>query len=262
VIYNYFSKIILHSVNLQRDKLKINYFSDLHLEFGDLEFPETDADIIIAAGDIGLRQQGFNWLKQLGKPVIYLAGNHEFYTQDYQTALDTLRFNCMGTKIQFLENNRYIYQGVRFLGCTLWTNLFRDGGEVASYFSKGMNDFRKIQFGDEMWDADKLNKVFEHSLQWLISQLNEPFAGKTVVITHHAPSEWSWSDSPVRLKKLAYCNQLDDLIKQYEMALWIHGHVHHVFDYKIGDTRVLCNPRGYQGHRTVSNFNLNKVVEI
>ena len=60
--------------------MRINYFSDIHLEFGPAELPDTDADIIIAAGDIGIYDQGLQWLQALDKPIIYIAGNHEFYS--------------------------------------------------------------------------------------------------------------------------------------------------------------------------------------
>ena len=74
--------------------MRINYFSDIHLEFGLLEAPDNDADIIVAAGDIGVNMQGLDWLKALNKPVIYVAGNHEFYTQEYESTLQLLRKQC------------------------------------------------------------------------------------------------------------------------------------------------------------------------
>ncbi|MGZ5031202.1 MAG: metallophosphoesterase, partial [Methylobacter sp.] len=76
--------------------MRINYFSDIHLEFGALKAPETDADIVIAAGDIGISTQGVEWLKTFNKPVVYIAGNHEFYTHEYQQTLQLIRKQCAG----------------------------------------------------------------------------------------------------------------------------------------------------------------------
>jgi predicted phosphodiesterase len=242
--------------------VRINYFSDIHLEFGNLEAPDNDADLIIAAGDIGICDQGVAWLKTFDKPVIYVAGNHEFYTNEYREALLLIREQCEGSNVQFLENRRFIFQQVRFLGCTLWADLYAEGREKTDSLKESLNDFKKIRFDGKALDADEFTRLYQHSKDWLENELAQPFAGKTVVITHHAPSEWSWNESPNAVKKLAYCNDLKALMHQYEIAAWFHGHTHCQVDYRIAGTRILCNPRGYTGLRTVEGFDLNKTVEI
>jgi len=242
--------------------VKINYFSDIHLEFGEQEAPDNDADIIIAAGDIGVYKQGVDWLKSLNKPVVYVAGNHEYYKNEYQETLQLIREQCTGSNVQFLENNSFVFQGVRFLGCTLWTDLFVEGEEKAAALGKKLNDFRKIQFADKPFDAIDFSQLHQSSKTWLEKELAQPFSGKTVVITHHAPSHWSWMDSPNALKKLAYCNDLKSLLHEYEIAAWFHGHVHSLVDHRIAGARILCNPRGYVGKKTVPGFDQNRMVEI
>ena len=242
--------------------MKINYFSDIHLEFGEQEAPDNDADIIIAAGDIGVYKQGVDWLKSLNKPVVYVAGNHEYYKNEYQETLQLIREQCTGSNVQFLENNSFVFQGVRFLGCTLWTDLFVEGEEKAAALGKKLNDFRKIQFADKPFDAIEFSQLHQSSKTWLEKELAQPFSGKTVVITHHAPSQWSWMDSPNALKKLAYCNDLKSLLHEYEIAAWFHGHVHSLVDHRIAGARILCNPRGYVGKKTVPGFDQNRMVEI
>ncbi|MCK5189987.1 MAG: metallophosphoesterase, partial [Methylococcales bacterium] len=91
--------------------MRINFFSDIHLEFGFLTPPDNDADIIVAAGDIGVFRQGVDWLKSIKKPVIYVAGNHEFYTHEYKETLYVLRDECAGSRIHFLENDTFNYKG-------------------------------------------------------------------------------------------------------------------------------------------------------
>jgi len=242
--------------------VRINYFSDIHLEFGKLEAPDNDADLIIAAGDIGICDQGVAWLKSLGKPVIYVAGNHEFYTHEYREALLLIREQCQGSHVQFLENRRFIFGQVRFLGCTLWADLYTEGQEKTDSLSESLNDFKRIRFDGKALNADQYTEFYRRSKAWLESELAQPFSGKTVVVTHHAPSEWSWNEAPSAVKKLAYCNDLKALMHQHEIAAWFHGHTHCLVDYRIAGTRILCNPRGYTGLRTVPGFDLNKTVDI
>ncbi|MDP1771637.1 MAG: metallophosphoesterase [Methylobacter sp.] len=242
--------------------MRINYFSDIHLEFGALEAPDNDADIIVAAGDIGINMQGVDWLKTLDKPVIYIAGNHEFYGQEYQQTLQSIRKQCAGSNVHFLENDCFVFQDVRFLGCTLWTDLFAEGDQKAAALGKALNDFRRIQFDNKPFDTKKFSRLHKGSKIWLELQLDQPFSGKTVVITHHAPSQWSWNESPHELKKLAYCNDLKSLLHEYEIAAWFHGHVHSQADYRIAGARILCNPRGYFGAKVVPDFDRNRTVDI
>jgi Icc-related predicted phosphoesterase len=242
--------------------VRINYFSDIHLEFGALEAPDNDADFVIAAGDIGISTQGVEWLKTLNKPVIYVAGNHEFYTHEYQQTLQLIRNRCAGSNVHFLENDCFIFQGVRFLGCTLWTDLFVEGDKTAEALGKTLNDFRRIQFDGKPFDATQFSQLHQNSKAWLEQKLAQPFSGKTVVITHHAPSLWSWNDTAHALKKLAYCNDMKPLLHEYEIAAWFHGHVHSQIDYRIAGARILCNPRGYVGSKVAPRFDPNRTVDI
>ena len=242
--------------------MRINYFSDVHLEFGEQDLPETDADIIVAAGDIGIFNQGLDWLLATGKPVVYVAGNHEFYGYEYQQVLAMLREKCAGTQIHFLEKDYFIFQGVRFLGCTLWTDLFVEGVEKAQTLGKTLNDFRKVSYAGQAFEPAHFVDLYRESKAWLDAQLATPYPGQTIVVTHHAPTEWSWIGSPNVLKKLAYCNDLKPLFHEYEIAAWFHGHVHNLGDYRIADARILSNTRGYLGRKTVPGFDINKVVDI
>ncbi|WP_347568932.1 metallophosphoesterase [Methylomonas sp. EFPC3] len=206
--------------------------------------------------------QGVEWLKAIGKPVIYVAGNHEFYGYEYRQTLEMLREQCANTQIRFLEKGQFVFQGVRFLGCTLWSDLFVDGLDKAEALGRSLNDFRKIMFGDQAFRPEQFVELHRESRLWLEQRLAEPYPGRTVVVTHHAPTEWSWIDSPNVIKKIAYCNDLKPLFHEYEIAAWFHGHVHNLGDYRIADARILSNTRGYLGRKTVAGFDINKVVEI
>lgn len=242
--------------------MRINYFSDIHLEFGNLAIPNNDADIIIAAGDIGIGRQGVEWLKTINKPVIYIAGNHEFYTHEYRNTMSMLRSSCANSKIQFLEKDTLILQGVRFIACTLWTDLLKNGEQKAHEVGLRLNDFRTIRFKEHSFDQADFTQLHRRSVLWLEDALDEPFDGKTVVITHHAPLGLSWRERPNELKKMAYCNNLEELITKHQIAAWFHGHIHIPNDYVFAGTRILSNPRGYHGRKEVAGFDQNKIVEI
>lgn len=242
--------------------MRINYFSDVHLEFGEQDLPKNDADIVVAAGDIGVFDQGVDWLKAVDKPVIYVAGNHEFYNSEYNKVLKVLRKRCADSNIIFLEKDQVVIHGVRFLGCTLWADLYIEGEDKAEAIGKSLNDFRRIDMKTEAFNQKHFTALHHESKAWLEAELVKPFEGKTVVVTHHAPTEWSWIETPNALKKMAYCNDLKPLFHEYEIAVWFHGHVHNMGDYRIADARILSNTRGYVGRRLVPGFDINKVVEI
>ncbi len=184
--------------------MRIHYFSDIHLEFGDFELPEVEADVIVAAGDIGIGLKGLHWLARQKRPVVYVAGNHEFYTYDHNTLIAQLKQSAHGSLVHFLENQSCVIEGVRFLGCTLWTDL-GDEEDVAA-FTDSVNDFRKIQFSGQAYLPEHYRQLHYHSRTWLEQMLNIPFAGPTVVVTHHAPTFWSWDGRPSALSRFAYCN--------------------------------------------------------
>lgn len=242
--------------------MRIHYFSDIHLEFGALELPRTNADVIIAAGDIGIYKQGVEWLKTLGKPVIYVAGNHEFYDNELNATLAAIRGESLGSNVHFLENEKLVLDGVRFLGCTLWADLGGEENERLEDLQRSINDFRKIRYGNEPLSSAIYRQLHRQSRDWLESELRRPFPGKTVVVTHHAPTQWSWNSSPNALKRYAYCSDLKPLLHKYEISLWIHGHTHSISDYRCAGARIQCNPRGYAGRQMVEGFEPGRFVDI
>jgi len=241
--------------------VRIHYFSDIHLEFGPLELPKVNADVIVAAGDIGLGHQGLDWLSRLGVPVVYVAGNHEFYQHDHGKLVASLERKAGKGSVRFLENRCCTIEGVRFLGCTLWTDLGA-GEEDVTHLESTVNDFHKIRFNGGPYRLAHYQALHRRSRVWLEETLQSPFSGVTVVVTHHAPTFWSWDNRPSALNRFAYCNDLRGLMYEYDIAAWFHGHTHVVWDYRCADTRILCNPRGYHGRNLVEDFRPDKVVEI
>jgi hypothetical protein len=245
-----------------RVAVRIQFFSDVHLEFGTVHMLPTRADVVVAAGDIGLGTQGIEWLRYLGKPVVYVAGNHEFYGADYATTLAELREAAEGTNVHFLEKDVWEFQGVRFIGCTLWSDLGGHGYHRFDELIKCVNDFRRIRQGaGPLAPADYLH-WYESSRRWLLDQIERPYPGRTVVVTHHAPTHQSWHFDPEDIRRYAYCNDFSLFLHTFDVAAWFHGHVHSKCDYRCGDVRILCNPRGYFPKGLVDEFDSGRVIEI
>ncbi len=242
--------------------MKIQFFSDIHLEFGELDAPATDADVIVAAGDIGIGLQGVEWLKQFDKPVIYVAGNHEYYGGDIVHTRAAIAESTASSQIHFLENESVELSGVRFLGATLWTNYLDGDADVMETAKRQMNDYQQIRCASRPLTPDQLYDINWESRFWLARELDKPHRGKTIVVTHHAPSMQSWPRSSTSDYRATYCNDLDDFFARYAIDDWIHGHLHVVADYERDDTRVVCNPRGYHGYQVVDHFSATKTIVV
>ena len=248
--------------------MKVQILSDLHLEFADFEIPETDADVIVLAGDIHVGTRAVEWIQdQTNKPVIYILGNHEYYHQAFPKLQETVRDLCEGTNIHFLENDEVIIDGVRFLGATLWSdfNLFGKQEKSMLEARATMNDFRMIRPEDErrkFIKAEDFLEAHNKSMQFLEQALKTSDL-PTVVMSHNAPSNRS-SEARYKDSALApaFASNLESFIEQHQPKLWIHGHMHNSSDYMIAETRVICNPRGYEGHELNESFKTDLVVEI
>lgn len=250
--------------------MKLHILRDVHNEFSVLEPPETNADVVILAGDIDVNLRALPWAKRFGKPVIYLLGNHEFYGQHFERIIEETRAQTEDTQIHFLDNDELVIEGVRFLGGTLWTD-FQVFGQARSIVvmmtcQQMINDFKQITIGPEKrrLRPEDTVEMYEATVSFLKSKLMEPFDGKTVVITHHAPSLESVAE---RFKHdiltPGFASNLTHLMGP-EIDLWIHGHVHNSSDYVCNGTRVVCNPRGYQheGASSSENKDFNPVLVV
>ncbi|PPV34271.1 serine/threonine protein phosphatase [Ectopseudomonas mendocina] len=235
--------------------MHIHVLSDLHLEFSPFAPQVTAADVVILAGDIHVKGRGVPWARQAFEgPVLYVPGNHEFYGGHLSHTLASMRAEA-DTRVRVLERDDVVINGTRFLGCTLWTDFTAKGSAhlAALQAHAEMNDFRKIRTrAYQRIVPNDLVQECLNSLQWLRLKLAEPFVGKTVVITHHAPSLRSLADNPHagNLLDAAYATNCETLMGAERVVLWIHGHSHCAVDYKIAGTRVVCNPRGYPGEET------------
>lgn len=247
--------------------MKLHILNDLHVEYADFVIPQTDADVVVLAGDIGMGTGGLDWIVQqaIDKPVIYVPGNHEFYQHDLKLVSHLKK--KAPSHVFVLDNDMVEVDGIRFLGSILWTDfaLYGETDKVFSmlYARENMSDFILIRDGNGVLTPEDTIARHIDSRQWLQCMLEESFSGKTVVVTHHAPS--IKSVHPRYEKNLltpAFASDLESLMDGGRAALWIHGHTHDAFDYEIYDTRVVCNPRGYMPYESSNQFVPDCVIEI
>ena len=247
--------------------MKIWILSDLHLEFGGIDLPEVEADVVILAGDTNLGGEGLEWAKAtFAMPVLMVLGNHEYYEQMYPRLVPILKRECRDSGVTILENDAVTFDGVQFLGCTLWTSFAGVPTTMLSRYlvARGMNDYRSIRHYPDCRRLTLADTVAAHqeSVDWLGKACRRHDGQKKVIITHHAPSMHSVPADP-KYEQLApgYATNLDPLVAGSGAALWVHGHIHVTSDYRIEETRVVCNPRGY-GHELTPGFNPGLVIEV
>jgi Icc-related predicted phosphoesterase len=249
--------------------LKILVLSDLHLEFAPFYPAKDKVDVVVLAGDIWTGDQAIAWARNAWPDtrIIYVAGNHEFYKRDRLRVLDDLRASGEKYGVDFLENDEVVIDGVRFLGCTLWTDfqLFGNSKYLDSLqeANRGLNDFRLIMQNNSRFTAEDSETLHHESRGWLKEKLfDQPINGQTVVVTHHCPS---WHSVAPRFQDIplapCFASRLEDLLGA--STLWVHGHTHDSLDYVLNETRVVCNPRGYVlGRNENEDFNQNLIIKL
>lgn len=253
--------------------VKILLLSDLHLSMHPLAQPQTKADVVVLAGDLGRPAAALDWARQLTPPTLFVAGNHEFYGSDLCTAMAQLREGAKGSRIRVLECEEWHFGGVRFLGCTLWSDhrLNTDPVERELGLQQALaavRDFSRIGVApgrDERFTPALSQQLFDQSVAWLEARFAHAHAGPTVVVTHFAPSRGSIHPRFAgSLINACFVSDLKDRILRWQPQLWLHGHTHDSFDYSIGRTRVVANPRGYAPGGVVENssFDPSLVIEI
>ncbi|NEH47485.1 phosphohydrolase [Rhizobium leguminosarum] len=245
-----------------------------------------DADICICAGDISENvSMSIAYLRrdiERHMPVILVLGNHDYYNSSIDLALERARREIEGTRIHLLENKTIEMVGCRFVGATLWTDFAVSIGgdehvppEERRAIAFGlvpslMADFSCIFRSDErrtgengMVTVHEILKRHIASRSYIDQELAKPFDGRTIVVTHHAPLTESFDARFYgHVTNAAFGSDLSDLIAGRRPWAWIHGHIHRARDYLAGDTRIICNPRGYGGERDMNGFRSDFVIDL
>lgn len=248
--------------------VKLHVLSDIHLEFERFVPPPTEADVVVLAGDIWLGSRGVQWAAHtFQRPVIYIAGNHEYYGGHFRRTLAKMKRVAQGTHVRVLDAEQVVLDGVRFLAATLWTDFAITGNAVMAQLiaQEAMTDYTRIRAAAyRRLRPEDTRLAHMQARAFLQEALAQPFEGSTVVVTHHAPSRASIAarhlHKPNHLNA-AYASDLAGLMGP-PAALWVHGHTHSSADYWLSGTRVVCNPRGYIPLEPNPGFDPRLVVEI
>ena len=244
--------------------MKLHIVSDLHLEFDPgWTLPETDSDVLILAGDIHPGLKGMSAFSKVGKPVLFVPGNHEFYGEQMKGLSAAMRLYAGACHVTLLDCDQAVIQGVRFLGATLWTDFALNGTceqEAAlAEADRHMNDYVSIRYGEGWLRPEETLDAHRLARAWLAARLAEAHDGPTVVITHHAPHPGSiHARYQGNALNPSFASDLTPLMGR--AGLWIHGHTHGSADYRVNGTRVICNPKGYRNEN--QDFQPGLVVEI
>lgn len=233
--------------------MKIITYSDLHLEFDANFTPETNADVMLLAGDICVLKNYSplsRFLAQWKKPILYVTGNHEYYTRQpmnaENSAFQTWLMNNH-PNVHLLLDNGITIDGVNFFGGTMWTDFSAGDRHAMSIAERGMNDFRLIRTENgEIFTA--LDSIALHHIfvEKLVAWFETPLIGPRIIITHHAPV--INPNTKYRESTLSPAfNSLDmiSVIEKYQPTLWVYGHTHECDKQLLGKTHIISNQRGY-----------------
>jgi Icc-related predicted phosphoesterase len=251
--------------------VRVQYCSDLHLEFEqNSKYLTTNplkvcGDILILAGDIVplhdefLNDSFFSFISQNFNQVFWVPGNHEYY---YKNISDyNISFNIqIHNNINIVNNIVLQYEGIQFIFSTLWSRISR-GNE--KNIEQSVSDFECISNRNKKFTTADFNKLHDESLSFIRQSLNGG-KNKTVVVTHHLPSDLC--DSPVHSTSPineAFCVDLTDYIKGSNANFWIYGHSH--YNQKplyIGNTIMLTNQLGYVHLNEYRQFKQNAYFSI
>lgn len=267
--------------------MKLWIWSDIHDEIGgSITLPNRpDADAILIAGDLGHARRigdiAKYYIDYYDLPIIFVAGNHEFYRQETMAkAIADIEYAEQRSinegwkqRFHFLNRDTLVIGDTRFIGATLWVDgalgavsqedrIWRLREAVSA-----LNDFRVIKTAkDKVFQPADMIDLFRKDSTYIREQLQQPFDGKTIVLTHHMPHP----DCTPEMYKNNKHNYLfassekpfgELLHSEHAPELWVCGHTHEAFDIEIGNSRVVCNPHGY-GHEYGRNgFRWDLVID-
>ena len=214
--------------------------------------------------------------------VLYVMGNHEHYHGDYANTIGDLRSRLNYLRnLHILDKEQIAIRDTIFIGGTLWTDMNNQDPITLLHMKGMMNDFRCVKNGNRVTifkDEDgKFHKresrftpedaVEDHKemLSYIRMMVEGKWDQKFVVVGHHAPSKQSTHPryQKEEIMNGGYSSDLSEFIMDHpQIKLWTHGHTHEDFDYMIGSTRIVCNPRGYDGYENRADSFKLKFVEI
>jgi len=275
--------------------MKLAICSDLHLEFQDINLENTEsADVLILGGDILVAEDLYNHQEPIVGPnlgsrqeaairfraflrrcsdafphVVYIAGNHELYHGKWLRSIETLRDECSKLpNVHFLERDIWKHDDWTFIGATLWTDCNKGDPLTLHALQDMMNDYRVIRNEESgftpLRPAHTMHR-HQETVGYIRAVVQDRDSEKFVMVGHHSPSHRSIHETYAddKIMNGGYHSDLSEFILDHpQIKLWTHGHTHFPFDYTIGETRIVCNPRGYSGWDPMADHFQLKFIDI
>ncbi len=257
--------------------MKIQYCSDLHLEFdANANFIKNNpikpvGDIIILAGDITylnfyynrqIEKDFISYLSDNFQFVYLLFGNHEFYDGADMGILDKPVFEKLRDNVALINNKVVVHNDVKIIFSTLWSKISEQNSNVILH---SMNDFRLISYHNKRLSIDDFNKMHKKSIEFIGEELkNSDKNQKTVIATHHVPSKNcnspDFANSPINE---AFVVDLNQFIQKYKIDYWIYGHTHrNIPKIVLKNTKLVSNQLGYVSYNESKGYDNDCIIEI
>lgn len=251
--------------------MKIQYCSDLHLEFPEnkkyiLENPiRPKAEILILAGDIvpfaviDKHQDFFDYVSENFRYTFWIPGNHEYYYSDINNRTGSFE-EKIRDNVLLLNNTVKEIDGVRFIFSTLWSDI---SPERQFLIQQSLSDFKVIKNNSRLFNTDDYKLLYQENLQFLKDTLKESKDTRSVLVTHHVPTFQKYPEK-YRDSKIneAFAVDLDTLIIDNSIDYWIYGHHHcNISDFNIGNTKMITNQLGYIRYEENIGYKESAVIE-
>ena len=265
--------------------MKIQIASDLHFEFFSSSkayrfkqsniLEPTNADVLVLPGDIvgAFNEISLRWFTDVCNHypyVLYLFGNHEFYGKDFsivKTMAGPLLVNAINERTKknnliLLHDSHFFLEDCIFAGGILWTDFDKENPLEMLKIQQGMSDYIYIKNGEGKLLPQNILVDHRMTRAYLGSVLDHPSFEdkKKIIITHHLPSFQSTVKYPDNYLDHAFASDMDYLVAKSD--IWVHGHTHVSYQYKLGNCEVHCNPFGYFRQEENEKYNPAYVIEI
>lgn len=253
--------------------MKIQYCSDLHLEFHENQsFLQSnplkpEGEILILAGDIvpfavlDKYPDFFDYLADNFKTTYWLPGNHEYYHSDISERSGVLNEKIRSNVI-LINNQAVTLNNLNLIFSTLWSYI----SPLSEYMiKKKMSDFHVISYQGKRFSVDDFNHLHKESKAFLISALeNKKDDCETLVVTHHVPTLKNYPDRYTGSQiNEAFVVELSDMIEDSKIDYWMYGHTHsNIPDFEVGKTHMLTNQLGYIEYNEHQDFDIGKTISI
>lgn len=252
--------------------LKLQYASDLHLEFPtNKEYLKRHplqpvADVLVLAGDIvpfalmDKHQDFFSYVSDHFEATYWLPGNHEYYHFDIAEKSGVL-YEKIRSNVFLVNNTSVMHENVKLIFTTLWSQI---STSKQWEIERTMNDFHLIKHKGVRFSAEHYNHLHVESLAFIQNNLRTVHEKKVAVFTHHCPTFLNYPDQyKGDAQNEAFAVELYDLIESSNINYWVYGHHHsNIQEFSIGNTKLITNQLGYVQRNEHRLFETNKVIEI